>query len=260
MQDTLLFAKQLARDAGKILADNLGHISKIDYKGRCDMVTNVDRESEEFIANQLEKRFPEHDLLAEESHHAEAKSEYRWIVDPLDGTNNYVHGIPFFVVSIALEYKNEVVLGVVFNPVSKELFWAGKGEGAYLNDDKLHVSRNAKMEECMLCTGFPYGFGDDKKRNLEYWRRFQLIAQGLRRFGAAALDLCYVAAGRLDGFWELSLHPWDVAAGLLIIREAGGRTTNLEGQPATPYESGYVVSNGLIHEEMLKVISEPVKL
>lgn len=250
----LNFAIRVAKDAGRLLRDRVGTRIDIDHKGAIDIVTDVDLASERLIREAISTYYPRHEILAEEGGLSESGSEYRWIVDPLDGTTNYAHGYPIFCVSIALECKGEVVLGVVYDPMRDELFTAERGGGAALNNRPIHVSKTAELMQGLLSTGFPYDIKTSKLTNLDHWANFAMNAQALRRDGAAALDLCYVACGRFDGFWELNLSPWDTAAGALIVTEAGGRVTNFTGGPFSNYKPEVVASNGLIHDRMLEVL------
>lgn len=227
----------------------------IDTKtGPTDLVTQADRAAEEAIKSFLLERYPEHAFLGEEGGQ-DREAEHRWIVDPLDGTVNFAHGFPFFAVSIALEVQGRLELGVVLDSTRDELFWAVRGRGAYLNGRPLHVSTTDRLLGSLLATGFPYDVNRDRE-NLVYFER--ALEQGLtvRRPGAAALDLCYVATGRLDGFWEVKLKPWDVAAAVLVIEEAGGRVTGLGGEPYVLGSRYIVASNGRIHEEMIAKLFE----
>jgi myo-inositol-1(or 4)-monophosphatase len=250
----LNFAIRVAKDAGRLLRDRVGTRIDIDHKGSINLVTDVDLASERLIRETISTYYPRHEVLGEEGGLSESGSEYRWIVDPLDGTTNYAHGYPMFCVSIALECKREIVLGVVYDPMRDELFTAERGSGAALNNRPIHVSKTAELMQGLLSTGFPYDIKTSKLTNLDHWANFAMNAQALRRDGAAALDLCYVACGRFDGFWELNLSPWDTAAGALIVTEAGGRVTNFSGNPFSNYKPEVVASNGLIHDRMLEVL------
>jgi myo-inositol-1(or 4)-monophosphatase len=252
----LNFAIQVAKDAGALLRDRLGTRIDIGHKGSINLVTDVDLASEKLIRETISTYYPRHEILAEEGGLTESKSEYRWIVDPLDGTTNYAHGYPVFCVSIALEYKGEVTLGVVYDPMREELFAAERGAGATLNQRPIHVSKIDDLTQSILSTGFPYDIKTSKLTNLDHWANFAMNAQALRRDGAAALDLCYVACGRYDGFWELNLSPWDTAAGSLIAVEAGGRVSNFAGGAFSNYKPEVVASNGLIHDRMIEVLKK----
>jgi myo-inositol-1(or 4)-monophosphatase len=251
----LNFAIGVARDAGRLIRDRVGTNIGIDHKGSIDLVTDVDLASERLIREAISTYYPRHEILAEEGGLSESGSEYRWVVDPLDGTSNYAHGYPMFCVSIALECKGEPVLGVVYDPMRDELFSAEHGAGATLNNRPIRVSKITDLMQGMLSTGFPYDIKTSKLTNLDHWSNFALSAQALRRDGAAALDLCYVACGRFDGFWELNLSPWDTAAGTLIVTESGGRITNFSGGTFSNYKREVVASNGLIHDRMLEVLA-----
>lgn len=250
----LNFAIRVARDAGRLLRDRVGTRIDIEHKGSINIVTDVDLASERLIREAISTYYPRHEILAEEGGLSESGSEYRWIVDPLDGTTNYAHGYPIFCVSIALECNGEVKLGVVYDPMRDELFAAEQGGGAALNNRPIRVSKTAELMQGLLSTGFPYDIKTSKMTNLEHWANFAMNAQALRRDGAAALDLCYVACGRFDGFWELNLSPWDTAAGALIVAEAGGRTSDFAGGPFSNYKSEVLASNGLIHDRMIEVL------
>ena len=223
-------------------------------------MTDADRAAEQCIIDTISAQFPTHRILAEEQGlTVQARSLYQWIVDPLDGTTNYAHGFPLYAVSIGVERDGECVIGVVFDPTRNELFSARAGAGACLNGDPIEVSKVDALDRALLVTGFAYDIRETANNNLDHFARFALKAQGVRRTGSAALDLCCVAAGRLDGFWEVQLSPWDMAAGAVILREAGGRVTDFRGRPHSIYGKELVASNGLIHEAMLKVLQEDVQ-
>ena len=246
---------QAVKKGGKLLKDNFGKVQNISYKGKLDIVTDTDRCCEEIIVSFLAGKFPEHGMLAEECKEIKSKSAYRWILDPLDGTTNYAHGYPCFAVSLALEYDNEIVWGAVFDPILDEMFTAELGGGALLNGRPVKVSSTNRLDRGLLCTGFPYDVHDSRHNNLEHFKNFIKTAQAIRRDGSAALDLCYVALGRFDGFWEIKLKPWDMAAGILIVSEAGGKVTGLDGLPFDLNRGDILASNVLIHDEMLKILS-----
>jgi len=257
MQDFRSVAVAAARQAGKIIADAYRTDFRVEFKqGRhTNLVTDVDRRSERAIVETLLAAFPDHRILAEESgNHQHGASPYRWVVDPLDGTTNFAHGYPAFCVSIGLEMEGHSVLGVVYDPLRRELFEAEAGRGASLNGERIHVSKVASLDTALLITGFAYD-RENRQRNLVHFSRFILESHGIRRTGSAALDLCYVAAGRADGFWELKLAPWDVAAGSLIVTEAGGRITDFAGRPFKADGAETLATNGLIHPEMVEVLS-----
>jgi myo-inositol-1(or 4)-monophosphatase len=254
MQEFLETAVQAARAAGALQRERLWQEHDIAFKGEINLVTEVDRISEEMIVKALRARYPDHDILAEESDYGSTDSPYKWIIDPLDGTTNYAHGFPWFGVSIALEVDGVVQLGVICHPMMDELFTAVKGEGAFVNGQRLHVSRRTPLKNCLLATGFPYDRTWDNENNFSNFQNFQMAARAVRRAGAAALDLAYVAAGRLDGYWEIKLKPWDVAAGALLVEEAGGRVTDHAGGAYSIYDHRILASNGLIHDEMVEVL------
>lgn len=245
------FMIEIAREAGGFLRDELGKERCVDYKGDIDLVTEADRRSEEMLISRIRNRYPDHDVLAEESKASENGSTFRWIIDPLDGTTNYAHRYPVFCVSIGLEREGEVMLGVVYNPMMKELFFAEKGKGASLNGMEIRVSGTTELNRSLLATGFPYDIRHNPDNNFNYFKRMAVKVQAIRRAGSAALDLAYVAAGRFDGFWELKLKPWDTAAGQLLVTEAGGRVTDLLGAKFNLSSPHVLATNGRIHEEML---------
>jgi myo-inositol-1(or 4)-monophosphatase len=247
-------AVQAVRKAGIVLKSKLGQKRKIGYKGAVNLVTEMDLLSEKIIVAEIRKRFPEHAVLAEESASVEKDSPFRWIIDPLDGTTNYAHGLPIFCISIALAKEEEVILGVVYDPTRDELFTAEKGKGARLNGRKIRVSSESNLSRSLLATGFPYDLRESKIDNFDHFHNFAIRAQAVRRAGSAALDLCYVAAGRFDGFWEMKLAPWDLAAGSLMVVEAGGRVTNFLGKPLALSGKHVLASNGRIHPAMLRIL------
>ncbi len=245
-----------ARQAGALLRENLGRAGRIEFKGAVDIVTELDKRSEALITDSIKKAFPGHGILAEETPELAAASPFRWIIDPLDGTTNYAHGFPVFCVSIAFEEAGDVKLGVVYNPMLDELFVAEKGRGAYLNNQRIAVSKVATIDRGLLATGFPYDLRTSEANNFDHFSNFSRKAQAIRRAGAAALDLSYTAAGRFDGFWEMKLKPWDVAAAALLVKEAGGVVTDFSGGPFSIDSSECLASNGIIHAEMLGVLSK----
>jgi myo-inositol-1(or 4)-monophosphatase len=248
-------AIKAAKKAGKLLRENLNKEKKIEFKGEVDLVTELDRASEGLIIDILKSGLPESGILTEEREEIVASNDYRWIVDPLDGTTNYAHSYPVFCVSIALERKGEVILGVVYDPTSEELFVAEKGRGATLNGEEIAVSKTSDLSRSLLSTGFPYDIRTSPDNNLDFFACFALKAQAIRRAGSAALDLCYVACGRFDGFWELKLKPWDVAAGNLMVTEAGGKVSDFAGAPFSLCSKETLASNGLLHEIMIEVLA-----
>jgi len=258
MEKYLNRAVELAREAGELQRARLWTALKIEHKGTIDLVTEVDKASEALLVGGLQQTFPEHDFLAEENDYGSRGASHKWIIDPLDGTTNFAHGFPWFAVSMALEIDGEVCLGIIYHPMMNELFCAVKGEGAELNGTRLQVSKRAPLQNCLLATGFPYDSATDRENNFVHFINFQMSCRGIRRAGAAALDLAYVAAGRIDGFWESKLKPWDVAAGGLLVREAGGRVTAFDGADYSVYKHRIVASNGWIHDEMLTMLEQPL--
>lgn len=248
--------EEAAREAGKFLMDHLHRAFAVARKGEINLVTEIDVAAEKLIVSRLTSAFPDHTVLAEEMHAQNASGAVTWIIDPLDGTTNYAHGFPVFSVSIGLEVEGIIEWGIVHNPNLEEVFTARRKRGAFLNGVPVHVSKTKSLDASLLATGFPYDIRTSTRNNLDYFRAFALHAQGVRRVGSAALDLCYVAAGRLDGFWELSLNPWDCAAGYLMVREAGGKVTNWRDEFGSIYERECLATNSLIHEQMLTVLHE----
>ena len=248
------FAIDLAHKAGALLIKKFNPSIKIHYKGDIDLVTEADKMSENLIIKAIRHNFPDHGILSEESPEILDGSPMRWIIDPLDGTTNYAHGYPVFCVSIALEQEGTIIVGVVYDPTRRDTFMAVRGEGAYLNGKRLTVSKTPDLNRSLLATGFPYDIRESKENNLHYFTAMAKEAQAIRRAGAAALDISYVAAGRFDGFWELKLKPWDMAAGCLITEEAGGKITDIFGRPWNIFSSpNILVSNVLIHEQIIDV-------
>ncbi len=259
MDDLREFARvgeAAVREAGRYLKEHLGRGVQASYKGAVDLVTPQDLGAQEILVGRLSAAFPSHGFLAEEDGlETKGASECRWVIDPLDGTTNYAHAFPVFCVSAAVECAGRLVLGFVYDPVRDEMFRAEAGRGALLNGSPVRVSEVAELDRSLLATGFPYDVRLSPENNLDHWSRFLVRAQAIRRCGSAALDLCYVACGRFDGFWELKLKPWDVAAGGLIVTEAGGRVTDLAGRPFTLRAPAIVATNALIHREVLEVLS-----
>ena len=255
----LSFAIQTARDAGSVLIDRLGR-AQISNKGDIDLVTEADLASEKLIIDRIKSHYPRHAILAEESGAAEGvetvagKSDWKWIVDPLDGTTNYAHGYPCFCVSIAVERAGQIEIGVVYDPTRDEMFAAERGQGATLNERPMRVSVLDNLNAAMLCTGFPYNVRERPNFARDFVN-FTMKAQAVRRDGSAALDLAYLACGRFDGFWEDGLNAWDVAAGMLLIEEAGGRVTDYHGQPLDIYTPKVLATNGRVHDAMMRVLN-----
>jgi myo-inositol-1(or 4)-monophosphatase len=250
-------AVEAARAAGHLLRAELVGPRRIQYKGSpTNLVTEMDRRAEALILDRLGDAFPDDAVLGEETGSRPGGSGRRWIVDPLDGTTNYAHGVPVYAVSIALESAGRVVLGVVYDPTLEELYVAERGRGATVNDQPLAVSATATLDQSLLTTGFPYNIRETPDNNLVQYAAFSLRSRGVRRFGSAVIDLAWIAAGRFDGYWELRLGPWDVAAGALLVEEAGGRITDLDGGPLSLDAPAVVASNGHVHDAMLAVLRE----
>jgi len=253
-QDFLVDAIRIARRAGLVLKNRLTTEFEVEYKGEVDLVTEMDHIAQNIIADEIRTGYPGHGILAEEDLDDKGLDGHIWIVDPLDGTINYVHRFPVFSVSIAIVYRGETICGVVHNPISEETFSAVKGEGASLNGQPISVSITADLNRSLLATGFPYNIRDNDETNLDNFGKMAVRAQGIRRCGSAALDLCFVACGRLDGFWELNLKPWDIAAGVLIVKESGGLVTDFEGKPVILDGARVIASNQRIHREMVQIL------
>lgn len=257
MTSELEAAIDAARAAGRLLRERSGTAYQVRHKGPADLVTEIDHQAQDLIAGALRRAFPTYGLVGEEGSQPHNSNGPRWLVDPLDGTINYVRGYPFYAVSIALERDGEVALGVVYNPVLDELFVAEKGEGATLNGSPIHVSATTRLEESVLASGFPYDvWSNDEDDNSREWRRFLKRTLSMRCDASAAIDMCHVAMGRLDGYWEFELGPWDMAAGALIVQEAGGKVTQVMGEPFSPYGRGITTSNGHLHSEMLALLTQ----
>ena len=251
----------IAREAGALLMHHFHQHLKIEYKGDADLVTAADRASEVLIRDRIQQHFPGHDILGEEQGLTDRGSEYRWYVDPLDGTTNFAHGYPVFCVSMALERRDgtakegQRIAAVIYDPTRDELFSAEQGKGAHLNGVPIHVSQAKTLKECLTATGFP-SHKRHKNPNIHFYQQITLRTHGVRRAGSAALDLCNVACGRFDAFWEFNLNPWDTAAGVLIIEEAGGRVTRFDGSPFEVNSRETLGSNGLVHELLINEFKE----
>ncbi len=257
MSDRAEVAASIARAAGKLQRDRFNDPREIETKSTAiDLVTDVDKASEALIAAAIIEAFPDDGILGEEDTDRPSQSGYRWIVDPLDGTTNYAHGFPHYAVSIGIEHDGEREIGIVYDPMKDELFSASAGDGAELNDKTIRVSTTTELTRSLLATGFAYNVHEAEIDNLDYFVRFIKRARAVRRAGSAALDLAYVACGRFDGFWELGLHTWDVAAGYLIVQEAGGIASDLNGGPAPKSGERVLAANPQIHALMLKVLAE----
>ncbi len=245
-----------ARKAGALLKEGLSLEKKIGYKGVGNLVTETDIKSQELIVSEITKNLPDHGIISEENLEERTKARYLWIIDPLDGTTNYAHRYPIFSISMALAEEGEIILGVVHDPNFDELFFAEKGCGAFLNDKPIHVSKTALLNSSLLATGFPYYIRERPGKIFRYFQEFSLRSQGVRRAGSAALDLCALACGRIDGFWEEGLKPWDTAAGSLIVKEADGTLSKYDGSPFDIYAPQALATNTLIHQQMLRILKE----
>jgi myo-inositol-1(or 4)-monophosphatase len=250
------FAVELAREAGDILKHYMGREKHIELKGQANLVTIADKESEALIIRRILDRYPTHGILAEESGASSAHETEtsKWIIDPLDGTTNFAHQYPFFCVSIAFEHAGNVLCGAVYDPCRDEMFSGGRGLGSFVNGQRLSVSNVEKLSNGLILTGFPYGVRQKMKTAMSQFEAFLFHSQAVRRGGSAALDLCYIALGRCDGFWEMDLHPWDTAAGLVILEEAGGAVSDFAGNAFSIYGKQIVASNNKIHDEMVAVL------
>ena len=256
MEPQLSDLEELARGAGEILRAGFHKPNPIDLKGEINLVTEIDRKSEAYLLETIASKFPAHRVIAEETGGLDGSNDCVWFVDPLDGTTNYAHKLPIFSVAIGFEEGGELTYGVVFDPMHDEMFSAERGRGAWLNGEPILVGNAVELSNSLLVTGFPYDRFENPDNNLDYFNRFALRAQGVRRLGSAALDLCYVGCGRVDGFWEIRLEPWDLAAGTLIAREAGAHVTKLDGTPdiiSEPYS--VVAANPELHGKMLGVLN-----
>lgn len=255
MEDRLKFAQETARKAGEILRQGFGNASQIHLKGTVDLVTEYDLASEQLIREAIEATYPQDAILAEEEGSL-GNGDYRWLIDPLDGTTNFAHRLPIFSISMAYAHGDQAFLGVVYDPIRDEMFHALEGQGAFLNGHPLAVSQTDQLINSLVVTGFPYDKHTNSDNNLDHFADIMLKTRGIRRLGSAALDLCYVAAGRFDAYWELRLWPWDWAAGILIAREAGGKVTNIHGGEAIFDErASLLATNGRLHKPMLELLN-----
>ena len=255
MASYLETAVDIARESGAMLADFFARRIPYELKGENDLVTEADRASERLVIERLTKHYPTHAIVAEEGGGHDSTSGFRWYVDPLDGTTNFAHSFPCFNVTLALEHEGELIAGVIFDPINEELFTAERGAGAFLNGNRIHVSKVPKLEGALVATGFP-----SRKRhqsiNIHFYHQLGMATHGVRRCGSAAIDLAFVACGRLDAFWEFGLNPWDMAAGRLLVAEAGGKFSGMHGEPHQLRGPDLLVDNGLIHEEILELFGE----
>ncbi len=255
-------AVEAARIAGTFLLENVGKVRSIERKigQETNLVTEIDKRSEELIVQTIRRHFPDHAILGEEGGADGKRSEIRWIIDPLDGTTNYTHGLPLFCVTIGVEVRGEIVAGAIYDPTANELYTAEKGKGAFLNGRRIAVSSTDRLIESLLVTGFPYTVKENPANVIEHFVTFLPLAQGIRRLGSAALDLAYVASGRFDGYWEVFLHPWDKAAGVLLVQEAGGVVTNFANDRRNIIDDpNTLATNGIIHPAMLEVIQSTIR-
>jgi myo-inositol-1(or 4)-monophosphatase len=248
-------AGNIAHEAGRLLAEFYRMRVGFELKGDFDLVTEADRASERMVVQRILALYPDHSIVAEEGGGREGSSEFRWFVDPLDGTTNFAHGYPAFNVTLALARGDEMIVGVVYDPLREEMFAAEKGSGAYLNDQKIRVSSAKRLADSLVSTGFP-STKRSQNVNIHFYHQLAMTTHGVRRGGSAALDLSYVACGRLDGFWEFGLNPWDLAAGTLLVTEAGGKCSDMCGNPHTIGSPHLLVDNGLIHDEILELFRE----
>lgn len=255
MASYLETAVDIARESGAMLADFFARRIPYELKGENDLVTEADRASERLVIERLTKHYPTHAIVAEEGGGHDSTSSFRWYVDPLDGTTNFAHSFPCFNVTLALEHEGELIAGVIFDPINEELFTAERGAGAFLNGNRIHVSKVPKLEGALVATGFP-----SRKRhqsiNIHFYHQLGMATHGVRRCGSAAIDLAFVACGRLEAFWEFGLNPWDMAAGRLLVAEAGGKFSGMHGEPHQLRGPDLLVDNGLIHEEIVELFGE----
>lgn len=249
--------KFIAKSAGEIIKNYFGKNFSIEYKSDVkNLVTQADKESEKTIIEFIKKKYPSHGIIAEESGEESSSAEYLWVIDPLDGTSNFAHGLPIFSVSIGVVFKKEIIIGVVFDIMRDKLYFAEKGSGAFRGDVKLSVSKNSKIEESFLVTGFPYNISENPENAFEKFIAMTKVSRAVRRLGSAAIDFCYVAEGVFDGFWEVHLNPWDICAGKLLVEEAGGLVTDFFGNPIDIFNKTILASNGNIHNKMIEILKE----
>jgi myo-inositol-1(or 4)-monophosphatase len=255
MADLKKVLMEAVHKGGAVIRERFQGTFSVDHKeGVNNLVTEVDREAETVIINTIRDAFPDHAVISEEAGTMMTASPYKWVIDPIDGTVNFAHGIPLCCVSIALQHEEELILGAVYNPVMNELFFAEKGGGAFLNGQPIRVSEKKDFQRACLVTGFPYQWPETEEHPVRVFERFVMHGLPVRRLGSAAIDLCWVACGRFDGFWEYNLQPWDVAAGYLIVEEAGGRVSNFRNEPGGIRDKQTLATNGHIHEDMLQLI------
>ena len=247
---------EIAKEAGELIRNEFGKEISVKFKtDEANLVTNVDKAAENLVKDFISKEYPKHSIIAEESGKTNTGSEYTWIIDPIDGTTNFAHRLPIFAVSIGIQKKDEPIIGVVYDVMRDTTYSAEKGSGSYENNNKLTVSRNDRLNKSLLVTGFAYDRHDDYKEAVKIFGAFLAKSRAVRRLGSAALDFCYVASGVFDGFWEENLSPWDVAAGILIVEESGGKVTDFNKNLVNPFSGQYLATNGKVHSEMINIIS-----
>jgi myo-inositol-1(or 4)-monophosphatase len=250
----------ISKTAGELIRSKFRSNFNIQFKSNeTDLVTEVDKASEKIITDFINKKYPDHSILAEESGETKKSSEYRWVIDPIDGTTNFAHGLPIFSVSIGVQKNNETLYGVIYDVMQDIVYSAEKGKGAFANDKQIHVTGNDILRRSVLVTGFPYNIAENPDNAMEIFASLTRAARGIRRLGSAAIDMCYVACGVFDGFWEVSLKPWDMCAGMLIVEEAGGKITNFNGEKIDIFSKKILTSNGKIHQSVLDIIKETIK-
>jgi len=257
MTPDLSFLMHIVRYAGQLLMQGYLKEHKIEHKGRIDLVTEMDKRSEDYLLGEIRTAFPLHAIVTEESGYIDGQADHCWFIDPLDGTSNYAHGVPIFSVTLAYAFKGQIVLAVTCDPTRDQFFSAERGQGSFLNESRLHVSDKTELLDAMLVTGFPYETDGLEGSNLDHFTSFLGRSQAIRRLGSAAIDIAYVAAGWLDGYWEIGIHPWDIAAGTLLVEEAGGLVTDLQGSKdyfKSPY--ALIAANPELHEKMRSVIQD----
>lgn len=251
----------IAKSAGSYIRDNFKGKFAVEQKGsEINLVTEVDKNAEKMIIDFIKKEYPTHGIIAEESGKENLNAEYKWLIDPLDGTTNFAHGLPIFSVSIGLMKGDEIIAGCVYDVMRDAIYLAESGGGSYCNGKKITVSKESDLKKALLVTGFPYDIANNPDKVLERFTHIIKKSRGVRRLGSAAIDFCYVAEGAFDGYWEVFLNPWDMCAGILIVREAGGKVTNFEGKDMSPFERKMIASNGYLHNELLKAINEAERL
>ncbi len=248
---------EVAKEAGELIKADFGKHHSVEYKSNLsDLVTETDKKSEKLITDFIKKEFPSHNILSEEGSGKEGNSDYLWVIDPVDGTTNFAHGLPIFAVSIGVVKNGEIIAGVVYDIMRNVIYSAEKGSGSFANGKKLSVSKNSDLRKSLLVTGFPYNVSENPNNVYGKFIAFLKNSRAVRRLGSAAIDCCYVAEGVFDGFWEVSLHPWDICAGKLIIEEAGGKVTNFKGEEVSIFSVEFLSSNGYVHEKMMKILLE----